>query len=102
MNDIIEDRYLPNPEWIVKEVFVAQSVHDRSLQMTMDVDRVMLELADREYLALSMRSQGLLFREIAESLSVSSGRARQICCKATRKLRHPTRCNVLEQYVSEQ
>ena len=101
MSDAIEDRYLPNPEWIIKEVFAANLVDDRSLQMTMDVDRAMLELVDRERLALSMRSQGLYFREVAEMLCVSTERARAICWKATRKLRHPTRLRVLEQYVCE-
>ena len=98
MKDVEEGRYLPNPEWVVREVTCA-TPKKRNPDMTLDVDIALSTLTDQEGLVIAMRSQKLTFAEMGQVLEVSGTRCRQVLGKALRKMRHPTRLRGLEPYI---
>ena len=72
-----------------------------------DIDFILSTIPIREQIALRMR-YGLTtycreykFREIGVVLNVSVERARQICYKGLRYLRHPTRRHDMDKYLND-
>ncbi len=70
-----------------------------------DLDQMLSTLSPREARVLRLRfglqdSQSYSLKEIGEKLGVTRERARQIQCKALRKLRHPRHSRRLRSYLS--
>jgi RNA polymerase primary sigma factor len=93
-SSLIEDEQAPLP---------ARSAEQRLLHQ--DLDQMLTTLTPREARVLRLRfglqdSQSYSLKEIGEKLGVTRERARQIQCKALRKLRHPRHSRRLRSYLS--
>jgi len=80
----------------------AQSAERRLLRE--DIERMLTTLTWREARVVSMRfglrgDRGHTLEEVGKKLGVTRERARQIECKALRKLRHPRRARGLRSYL---
>jgi RNA polymerase primary sigma factor len=93
-SSLIEDKRAPLP---------ARSAERHLLHK--DLDQMLTALTPREARVLRLRfglqdSQSYSLKEIGEKLGVTRERARQIQCKALRKLRHPRHSRRLRSYLS--
>jgi RNA polymerase primary sigma factor len=93
LGDSVEDESSPSP---------AQSAERQLLRE--DIERILTTLTWREARVVSMRfglrgSRGYTLEEVGRKLGVTRERARQIECKALRKLRHPRRARGLRGYL---
>ncbi len=80
-----------------------QVIHDEERNKT--IDDVLNTLTPREKKILEMRmgmgefSDILTLEEVGREFGINRERVRQIECKALRKLRHPSRCDVLREFL---
>ena len=93
LEDFIEDQNSPNP--IVK-------THQYRLQL--ELEKVLNTLTPREAEIIKLRygigvGYPSTLEEVGKKFGVTRERVRQIEAKAIRKLRHPTRCKSLKEYL---
>jgi RNA polymerase primary sigma factor len=92
--DFVEDEDVPSP---------AQRTERHLLRE--DLREMLAALPPREARVLRLRfgldgDRGYTLKEVGEKLGVTRERARQIACKALRKLRHPRHSRKLRDYLS--
>jgi len=73
------------------------------VDLSTDIDLALTTLTEREQIVVRMRlgfdGQECTFQEIGDVLSLSNSRCEQIFTKAVRKLKHPSRRKILEEYA---
>ncbi len=96
LSDFIEDTDAPSP-------------HDATIydNLQANLDRVLKTLTPREEMVLRLRfgidtAMDLTLEEVGENFSVTRERIRQIEAKALKKLKHPTRRNILSPFYDDE
>ncbi|MFW6131858.1 MAG: RNA polymerase sigma factor RpoD, partial [Candidatus Aminicenantaceae bacterium] len=95
LGDFIEDKFLPSPPETV--------IH---INLKEQIDEALKSLTEREAKVLKMRF-GLgdgnehTLEEVGQQFKVTRERIRQIEAKALRKLKHPTRSQILKSFIEE-
>jgi DNA-binding CsgD family transcriptional regulator len=73
-------------------------------ELRADIDRVLGSLTPREALIVrryyGFEGDDCSYDELGAQLGISGGRIHQILAKALRKLRHPSRCRILQPHVA--
>ena len=93
LGDFISDELSENPETAVEESALRNDLH-RALESLTDRERTVIELR----FGLADGKERTL-EEVGSAFNVTRERIRQIEAKALRKLRHPTRSRILQEYV---
>lgn len=93
LGDFISDEFSENPETAVEESALRNDLH-RALESLTERERKVIELR----FGLADGKERTL-EEVGSAFNVTRERIRQIEAKALRKLRHPTRSRILQEYV---